>query len=101
MNKNFARWHATYIKNPTQKQLASYYGVYDIFDNTSIFVINHPVHGEVAAAFTNIPDALMCFSEHNIKQGIPNTAKLSDLGITHHPIMLIESKISRRLIPSV
>lgn len=95
------KWHRTFIRKPTREQLEQYYGVYDLFDPTSIFVVHHHIHGDVAAAFTNIPDALTCFGDFNVEQGLPNTAKLIELGLTEHPIVLIESKVSRRLIPSV
>ncbi|MBD5585194.1 MAG: hypothetical protein HDQ88_08930 [Clostridia bacterium] len=96
-----AKWHATFIKQPTQDQLAKYYGVYDMFDPSSVFVIHHHVHGNVIAAFANIPDALTCFGDHNVEKGLPNAARLVDLGLVGHPVMLLESKLSRRLIPSV
>ena len=101
MAANHTKWRATFIRNPTREQLETYYGVYDMFDATSIFVVHHHVHGDVAAAFTNVPDALMCFGEHDVEKGLPNTARLVDLGLTEHPIMLMESRVSRRLIPSV
>lgn len=101
MNNMKAKWHATFIRHPTREQLYGYYGVYDMFDPTSVFVIHHHVHGNIIAAFTNVPDALTCFGDHNVEKGLPNTARLVDLGLDGHPIMLMESKLSRRLIPSV
>lgn len=95
------QWHSTFIKTPTQEQLEKYYGVYDIMDPTGIFVIHHHLYGDVPAAFTNIPDALSCFGDHNVEKGLPGATTLLQLGLTNHSIMLIESNVSRRPIPSV
>lgn len=93
-------WHYTYIQNPTEHQMAAYYGIYDMFNPEGVLIIHHKLYGDVVAAFSNIPDALVCFAEQKI-QSLPGTAKLSTLGLNKRPILLIESTQTKRPIPCV
>lgn len=93
-------WHCTYIQSPTEQQMAEYYCVYDIMNPAGILIIHHRLYGDLPAAFTNVPDALTCFGEQNLKE-LPGTERLAKMLEIGQPVLLMESKVNRRPIPQV
>lgn len=94
-----AQWKRTYIKKPTTEQQHGYYILYNLLDPTSIYIERHPLYGDTIAVFTNIPDALTFFGERRSNDAVPGTARLTTLQLENKPIVLIESKTTRKPIP--